>query len=224
MPRPLHCFLIMSVALTLGNLCASAANGGTIFSDFGPGDTYNLAAGPGVGGSAGAFGVNVLEGAAFTAGLTGTLSEIDAPFFNQGWPGIFNFELHADDGTGKIGALLESFDNVGPATPAGGIFSVYSSLHPILTAGSTYWLIATPADTSTAVYWNENSIPSFGTTYEDVNGTGNYSANSLLPAFRVLGASAVPEPSSLMLGLAGLVSGGALLCRIGRQRPGDMIT
>jgi hypothetical protein len=209
MPRLLHYLLNTAVALTMGSLSMSRASGGIIYSDFGAGDTYNLTAGPSVGGSAGAFGVNIIEGAAFTAGFTETLTEIDAPFFNQGWPGMFNLELHADNGSGEIGALLESFQNVGPATTAGGIFSVYSSLHPLLTAGNTYWLIATPADTSTAVYWNENSIPSYGTTYQDINGSVGYSTNSLLPTFRVLGASAVPEPSSLLLGLAGLVSGGA---------------
>ena len=219
MPRLLRFLLNTAVAMTLGNLSMPTASGGIIFSDFGPGDTYNLIAGLSVGGSAGAFGTNISEGAAFTAGFTATMSEIDAPFFNQGWPGIFNLELHADNGSGEIGALLELFQNVGPATPAGGIFSVQSSLHPLLTAGNTYWLIATPADTSTAVYWNENSIPSYGTTYQDQNGSVNYATNSLLPAFRVLGASAVPEPSSLLLGLAGLVSGGALLCRVGRQFP-----
>jgi hypothetical protein len=204
MNRLYYSLSIVTAALAFGLPCTTSARAGILFTDFGPGDTYISSAGYSIGGASGAFGQLNIMGATFTADLTGTLTEIDVPFFNQGWPGIFNLALYADDGTGKVGALLESFQNIGPATPAGGIFSVDSSLHPLLTAGDAYWLIATPASSSTAVYWNENSIGSYGTIYTDSGGSVNYSTDSTLPAFRVIGATSVPEPSALLLGLGGL--------------------
>jgi hypothetical protein len=219
MIRLFHTLSIVTAALGLGFFCTSPVHGGIVFSDFGPGDAYLSPGGYSIGGASGAFGQVNIQGATFTAALTGTLSEIDAPFNNQGWPGLFNLELYADDGTGKVGALLESFQNVGPATPSSGIFSVYSSLHPLLTAGDAYWLIATPADSSTAVYWNENSIPIYGTMYVDSNGSANYLADQLLPAFRVIAATSVPEPSSLTMGFISMaVLGGAFAVK--RRRSG----
>jgi hypothetical protein len=216
-----HRLSMATAALGLGLFCALPARGGIVFSDFGPGDTYNnTIGGYSIGGASGAFGQVDIQGATFTAGLTGTLSEIDVPFNNQGWPGLFNLGLYANDGTGKVGALLEWFQNVGPATTSSGIFSVSSSLHPLLTTGDAYWLIATPADPSTAVYWNENSIPTYGTMYTDINGSVAYLTGQLLPAFRVIAATSVPEPSSLLLlSVGGLALVGARSRRRRYWRP-----
>jgi hypothetical protein len=219
MIRLCHRLRIVTAALGLGLVCAASARADVVFNDFGPGDAYNTLGGLPVGGSSGGFGQLDISGATFTAASTGTLSEIDVPFFNQSGPGIFNLELHADDGTGKVGALLESFENIGPATASQTIFSIVSTLHPLLTAGDAYWLVATPADPTTAVFWNNNSIGATGTIYEDFNGSVNYAPGEILPTFRVIASASVPEPSSLVLGVSGLAVVGTVTLRC-RTKPG----
>ena len=160
-----------------------------------------------------------IQGSEFTAGATTNLGEIDVAFFFGGGSGSFSLDLHADDGTGHLGGLIESFRGIGPAAFPGDVLSVPSALHPLIAAGDTYWLIASPADAGSSVGWYLNSAGAIGTIYTSVNGEATYRDRSIsegsdrgplaLPAFRLSGGE-VPEVSSLALcglgavGLAGV--------------------
>lgn len=195
------------LALGLSLACLPAARADVIFTNFGPGDAYDTGSGLTISGVTSPVGATYIQGSNFTAGVTANLSEIDVPFFLAAGSGLFNLGLYADDGTGHLGSLIESFQNIGPAVNSpGSIFSVSSALHPLLSAGVSYWLIASPADTGSWVAWDFATTGATSTVYTSLDGSASYNADRGSPAFRVIGAS-VPEPSSIaLLGLGGVAA------------------
>ena len=192
-------------ALGLGLACLPSARADVIFNDFGTGDAFQGGTGLTIAGAASTVGSTDIQGATFTAGVTANLGEIDVAFFYAQGSGKFNLGLYADDGQGAPGTLLESIQAIGPA-PAGlgELIAASSSLHPLLTAGTNYWLIASPSDPASWVGWNFNSAGATGTGYLNIDGDPFTLPDQVLPTFRLIGAS-VPEPSSMaLLGLGGL--------------------
>ena len=198
-----------------------------VWDTFGPDNSYDTSVGATVSGATSAAGVyNVAY--SFIPDATVTLDSIDVAMGLVSGHNNQTFVVEAADGpSGGPGVALDLIKVTGQAVQlAGGVTSIISAdstFHPLLVAGSTYWLVA-EASGDTQAAWGHNdqgytgmsysqrqsvSVPSFGETVGAfrINGT---------PDSGVLGApsaegslSAVPEPSamvSLALGLSGLVA------------------
>jgi hypothetical protein len=205
MKSPLR--LLVASVLLLG--LAPPAQAVTIYTTFGPGDSY--------GGSNYLIGTSqqqVIAGM-FVPGFDATLDSIRvATHFFQG---DNNFTVYlASDSGGVPGAALESFTNVAFVSTPGSIVTLNSILHPMLNTGATYWVVVTAADltkTDGGWFFNDQGIDS-GMAHHNTDSGGVWFASppgsgQTTPAFDVSGtaAAAVPEPVTLlMLGLgAGLV-------------------
>jgi hypothetical protein len=121
----------------------------------------------------------------------------------------------AADGGGVPGPSLEKVGSVTvPTLSLGTIYSLNSSLHPLLTAGSPYWFILQPTDPNSdvAAGWNLSSpaITGLGAqTFDPAQGSWGTNSATTLAAFEINGTpvgSAVPEPCTLtLLGVGGLL-------------------
>jgi len=171
------------------------------------------------------FGSVTLEVAAgFTPASDAIFTGVDFAAELLGQPGDLTVALLVTDAVGTPGAALETFSLAAPAVPS--LVSIASSLNPVLSAGTEYWLDISSA--STAAWWLDNDQGMHGPLAQNQNGRGfvlltDYEGNPpVQPAFRVNGdplgltnTSAAladpvhaPEPSNLRLIIAGL-----LLCR-----------
>jgi hypothetical protein len=201
-----------------------------IFDNFEPGDKYITESGRAVG-FASPIGVFEVATAFTVAGGSFTLDQITLAVSLQGGLNLLDVAIAASDG-GLPGAVLETFHFDGAMGPLGSDnppLVAGSVLHPLLTEGSQYWVIASASGATTAV-WNFNSTGGTGPTATREDG-GVWSLDDVQPlqgALRVSGTPAagpdppaVPGPSSLALLVAGAVS----LCARGRARrgrhPGD---
>lgn len=170
---------------------------------------------------------NFGTGGAFDGGngwITSTSAAIAAPFQVQAGDDVqFTSALLAQtsaggdtsnvflmaDSAGQPGIVLDTLVGQSPITGTSSIVTYNCTLCPTLSAGSTYWLIATYANGQTI--WNFNNTGSTGGS-ANVNGLSNSGPwNSFpsvpSPAFQVEGSplpsAAVPEPASIqLLGLA----------------------
>jgi hypothetical protein len=176
-----------------------------VFSSFGPGDAYNFDEGLTVVGAENAFNLpEISQGFAFTPSSTINLTQIEVAFFGNTDPAIsrFGLEIHVADAADNLGTLLESFGGlIAPNDPS--ILTIASNLHPLLQAGSQYFLIGIPGDSHANVGWDFSFPEIDGRIYHDAGGAVTYSDNDTLPAARITGISSVPEPSALVLALSG---------------------
>jgi hypothetical protein len=207
-----------------------------VFSSFGPGNTYNGAAGVTVGDGAIGSDAGFSYATYFTAALTTPLESIvlgathcGTNSFCGGIPprdpnsNAVIMSLYDNGATGG-GTLLESITVTGQMQPWRGqtnaIVTGVSVLQPLLTAGTTYWLVASePNPLTDATVWGF-SIPGLGTQtyFRDGNGpwTG-YSSSGL--GFQINGVTPVPEPSmGLLTGITGLIGLGGALWRRSHHR------
>ena len=202
---------------------AAPANAGVIFSNLGAGDSFRMTSGWVVGDRTTPFGSVTLEVAAgFTPASDAIFTGVDFAAELLGQPGDLTVALLATGASGTPDAALETFTVAAPALPS--LVSIASSLNPVLNAGTEYWLDISSA--STAAWWLDNDQGMLGPVAQNQNGQGfvlltDFGGNPLVlqPAFRVnddpLGASntfaalpaavGTPEPSSLLLVLAGLL-------------------
>ena len=203
---------------------AACANAGTIFSNLGPGDSFGTHSGWVVGNRTTPFGSVTLEvAAAFTPASDAVFTGADfaAELLLLEQPGDLTVALLVTGAAGTPGAALETFTVAAPALSS--LVSIASSLNPILNAGTEYWLDISSA--STAASWLDNDQGMHGPLAQNQNGRGfvlltDYEGDPpVQPAFRVNGdplgltnTSAAladpvhaPEPSSLLLVIAGLL-------------------
>jgi hypothetical protein len=186
------------------------AHGATIvFSDLGPGDTYDQASGYGVTGG----GADIA--AKFIAGASGDLANIDLGLtFSAGVSGPVNVFLYGD-ASGTPDNLNQTLLGSGTPTVAFGTtdnslvsFAVAGTV-PV-TIGTTYWLVLKPAAATGFDVWNLSSPPTPGsvdTSADHATWTGVGPA-AILPAFRLTATSATGVPDSgatFLLLLAALI-------------------
>jgi hypothetical protein len=192
-----------------------------LYNTFGPGDSYDPINGFRVNGSANpAFGY-VASAMEFSPSETATLDLVRfAVYATTAGPGSVDAVLVSDNG-GQPGATLEDLGSVsvpGNNTPA--IYSLSSSLHPLLTTGTSYWFILQPTDPSSAldVVWDHPDPPVLATaayTLDPAHGSWNTLGNFIQAAVDIQGSPQTPVPEPASLGLLGL---GALGLGIGAWR------
>jgi hypothetical protein len=196
---------------------AAPTRGSVVYSSFGPGDSYDATVGWAVFGADSVFGYQLDMGFQFQSGSTAALTRIDAAFRLHDGTGAVDFSLYADDGSGHLGSLIETFSNVGPFDDAPTIVSAFSTLHPILTSGQMYWLVASTVDDGSNISWNFNDLSTTGNALGRRDGAEpRYYSDLDQSVFRVSG-QAIPEPASIVLCGLGIV-GAAGLAR-SRRRP-----
>lgn len=201
---------LAALLLLTGLSPAVAAGTVALFSNYGPGDTYDGSWGWGIKGSAASGGYRA-QAQRFTPATTAYLSSIEVSLFRSSGSGRSNFLLVEDSGGYPTGSLIESFSNV--------LYSSHRNLvsveQPLLQAGVTYWLRAEPYDSTTISGWyanNQGAATTFGYSFTP----GGW---DIMPppapadgVFRI-NAVPVPEPQTLALCLMG-----AGLWAIGRRK------
>ncbi len=192
------------IAWGLGAGLADASS--VIFSNFGPGDAFDLFNGHGVT-SPMFVESDVAEG--FVPQATYTLDAIRlAADLELGSGNELDIALAADDG-GHPGATLESF--VLSVTGVPTILTASSVLHPTLSANTLYWITAEVPDLpGEFVGWFANSTGGVGpTASRPASPPLWFVFNETQSVFEVTGSPIVPEPASLTLvglGVVGFVA------------------
>jgi hypothetical protein len=113
------------------------------------------------------------------------------------------------DASGMPGAVLGSW-TVSGVPNAYGLVGLPVSVS--VTAGLQYWVTIQPDGSDTVLDWALNSQGLSGEDGATTDGTTYSIEDYTLPAFDVQG-SAVPEPSTFVLGLAAAALAGLRLCR-----------
>ena len=209
--------LITFASLLAILLCAATASAGVLYSNFGPGQTYdnNWATSGWYVGNDGA-GNNEVIAMPFTPSATANVADA---ILALGWDGVspntpINVYLESDTGLGYPGTILATLTQVGtiPNGPSGGgLVTFLATTHPLVTAGTEYWIVAQEPNLASSMGWFYTvGDPTGPFAYDENNSpTGPWGATSgAVSAFQV---DATPEPSSLLLfgsgilGLAGIL-------------------
>ncbi len=181
----------------------------TAFSNLGAGDSYDCCYGWAIYGSAAP--IKLDKGSRFVPPSSYTLDSVQAAFnWYGGTAGGYLWLM--SDTAGAPGAILESFHFASlPAPSAAKIVTGTSTLHPLLSAGLQYWVVAS-ADSDSFLGFGWNTTGDTGLASRDSDGPWGVMPWATAGAFRVTGTLApIPEPeaTSLMLiglGLLGLVA------------------
>ncbi len=208
---------MLRVAIWASALALPAVSGAAtavVFSNFGPGLTYNTSTGNAVGN---AFDGNTYaEADTFKTTGNGTLTSLQLALSCAfACPDTFTISL-TQNSAGHPGAVLESFTYAGSSLGAFGSnnapVTLTSLLHPLLSGGTQYW-VEVQADLNDSIAWNFNSTgdPSTEDTSID-NGATWLSLGGTPGAFQV--NANIPEPSSVAL----LIAGGLLLGFFSRKK------
>ena len=201
---------VLAVGAALG---ASPAFSATIYSNLGPGDSYNSGAAYGIGP---VFSFNSITGESFVPGSNFQFSHARLAVGAPGGGGTQVGVYLEDDNAGNPGAILDSLVEQSPLLGgAGSVIQFNCASCPGLTAGKTYWIVAAPAGDTFSTWFYNNTNDNSGVAYNLHSGgsptPGSWLDNPTAPrgAFEVDGTQlgSVPEPGSLGLsGMLGLLA------------------
>ena len=207
--------LLALAVLGLGLGLGAEARAGYIASNltasqgYNTGSAYNLTGPAAVQGGQG-----FVLGVSFTSASTVTFDSAQLALSFMSGTNALNVSLMTDAGGTPSGTTLETIRITGiGASP--GLVTATSTTHSVLTAGVSYWLVATYGASDTYMKWYLNSTGATGqTAYRSDSSTAQGSWNAYPggtnPAFAISGspaatAAAVDSPSSAFLvGIGGL--------------------
>jgi hypothetical protein len=181
-----------------------------VYNTFGPGDSFSQTGAATISGSGSPAGY-AEQAFGFTPTSTTHLVQVRFAAFRVSafFPGTIEALFTGSVGN-TPGSPLETLGTVSPALsgqPA--IFTLSSFDHPLLTAGTLYWLDLLP-DPSNGDFlggWMASSPPVFGPSADRQSLNGGWiSGVSQQGAFEIIGTQPVPEPSSLTLAGIGTIS------------------
>lgn len=204
---------VVATAFLLAAVTALPVKADTIFSNFGPGMTFDTTTGYALGPAPGQV---VAVGFIPKAEFKFTDARFAVGFVFGSVP--FEAFLETDSG-GMPGSIIDTLNLAGTIGnfPPGSVVTYDSSASPLLASGASYWLVLVETDPGTQVEWNLNSSG-------DLSASANFAFNesgdptgpwSVAPpgfartAFQVDGAPiGAPEPATLFLlgsAMAGIV-------------------
>lgn len=196
-------FLRSAAALAALSLSAHSA---VLFSTFGPGDSYNQGVGYTIGGAS-----RQVVAVAFIPAVDSLFDSLRVGVWHYDGPNDFVISL-ATDVQGKPGPAVEVLLDLAFPPSWTGPSTFFSVTHPLLNAGSTYWLVmfARNPEAGTDGAWNQSSPAVTGLLgFANTNVGMNFTllpSNAILPAVEVNGSGGqVPEPSTFLLSAAGAV-------------------
>jgi hypothetical protein len=137
----------------------------------------------------------------FTPTITGTLDSISVGIISL-TAGISTIDFLVTTNSGGVpGTTLDTLHV--PLTTSNALQTANSNNHPLLTAGTLYWLEITAPATIGNVRWDLAAPVTSGTTWNSIS---NASSSGSLDAFELTGTT-TPEPATFVFaacGLAGL--------------------
>jgi hypothetical protein len=220
--------ILAALALLLGGGLQGRAEM-VVENTFGPGDSYGRNSYIVIGSGAGVY---TAEAAGFTPTRTTNLSRVRFAVDDANHPPGLGVDvvLAKADGYGNPGNTVETLGIVTPSiwdhAPISTIYTLDSSAHPVLTAGTLYWLILQPdlpgSSLNTGWALSAPAVVGPGAITFSPNGGWSHTNVEPQPAFEILGASgpvASPEPSILVeLATAAITGIGYLGWRRRRER------
>jgi hypothetical protein len=202
---PFTFFAVLSILV-----CVGSANASTVFSNLGPGDSYNCCLGWTV---AGPNAPNATDKASpFTPSSTYTFDSVEVAFQWEAFTNAGVIWLMSDDG-GLPGTILESFHFTNLPlfkTTSTQLAVGTSTLHPLLSAGVQYW-VAASGEGDSLLSFNMNVTGDTGLASRDDHEPWGFAGipgigigpvtTPLAGAFRVSGTAftTAPEPSAILL-------------------------
>ena len=197
---------IILIAATILFIAAGQAGASVVlFSNLGPGDSYDI----GMGGTLGGFAwpnSALANGFTFWGPQSYLLDSIELAAGIVTGPNLLNVSIMTDV-AGAPGVVLESFsftNQMGQFGFANPLLVGTSVAHPLLTPGTNYWLAASSPDPAWAA-WNKASPMLIGPHAQSLGGGPWNVVPDSAEAFRINGmVAAVPVPGALLLGVVGL--------------------
>ena len=155
----------------------------TFFSDLGTGsNVYQCCSGWSVLGTGAPGGTSYTQANEFTAGATGSVSQIDVAVGYVSGTNSFFVALYTASGNSP-GTLIAQWNNLSSSTTLGqccGLVTISGITGVSLTAGTSYFLVLGPTNLSSTTLdtWNLNSSGVTGDTLTATSGCQNGSGNN----------------------------------------------
>lgn len=185
-----------------GFLMVGGINAAIIFSNFGPGIMYGpdgVGTGLAPGDPAGA---NRSSGTGFTVtGQSYRLTDINLPLGLISGTNAVKVAITADN-VGSPGGVLESFllTSVAPPQSPLSLILIPSAIHPLLNAGTQYWITVSGGAPNTFALWALTLSGITGPAAARLFPNDPWSVNiNRTGAVQVIGDPVVPEPGTILL-------------------------